>query len=287
MLKSRTFASLKFGSLLLLAAAFDVLCVQEAHGSEADVWELSRRLHASHSIWFSLRSSSASGGILFIVKRTFLTTLINYRFTVVSHGRVAILSLFFPNGAISFMNVHILPNLPIAARRDLFRRMSSTLPELTRHSIFLLGDWNFLAAGESNFNFVQGVEINRDDGSSFHFGSIFPSFTELLQDAPTHKDSATLSRLDRIYTNLPLAGLLDLSLRAGTQWDFSHSRSSVSDHLPVFVHVSRKLHGESRRVLPRWVAEHPDSPSRFSFFSTSAATLLTTLLPRMPMPNFS
>ena len=94
-MRSRTFASLKFGSLLLLSAAFDVLCVQEAHGSEADVWELTRRLHASHSIWFSLRSSSSSGGLLFLVKRSFLVSLINYRFTVVSHGRVAILSLFF------------------------------------------------------------------------------------------------------------------------------------------------------------------------------------------------
>ena len=135
-MRSRTFASAKFGALLALVDAHDVFLVQESHGTIADCWELRRRLHASHSVWFSLRPRANAGGLLFIVKRRFLSLLINFHFVVLSAGRVAFLSLYFPFGAISFVNVHILPTLPIGARRDLFHRISGALPLPSRHSVF-------------------------------------------------------------------------------------------------------------------------------------------------------
>ena len=89
-------AASKFGSLLHLAELYDVVLIQESHGAHPEFWELSRRLHSSHRLWFSLIPNASAGGLVFVIKLRFLALLINFRFKVISPGRAASLSLFFP-----------------------------------------------------------------------------------------------------------------------------------------------------------------------------------------------
>ena len=183
-LRSRVFASKKFAALLALCMCHSLVIVQEAHGGPEAVLELQRRLHLSRLILFSCTSSTAAGGLLFCISRTFLSTCTHYYFDVMIPGRVAILSLFFPSGALVIAGIHLLPALRTLQRAALLRRLSRRLPSPHLATSILAGDWNFLPSGEPLFNYSAGTTHLRDDGTSAAFDNFVPLLRRTLPIFP-------------------------------------------------------------------------------------------------------
>ena len=110
---------------------------------------------------------------------------------------------------------------------------------------------------ETEFSFYQ----NRD-----RFRDVFPDFCELAQEDYTRRGTrdgapSSLSRIDRVYCNLPAAVLNDLHPTGSTTTKVTNRRL-LSDHVPVSISLAPSAAQPPQPSIPLWVAQHPLSPSQ-------------------------
>ena len=216
------------------------------------------------------------------VRRTFLATCCSVEFRVLRRGRAISITVHSTLGSTCFVCLHLPPQLSVDDSQGFLRDIFRALPPRRLAYSFLSGDWNFLASGEPSLDLVIGKPSYRQDGIARYFDSLSDDFTELHQDEPTRMDSSSLSRLDRIYTNLPLGILSQLSILGGVKWSFHPSRGQLSDHVPVFsplLTFPMALLGNSGRLGSRLT--HPLWTTTSSSFLI-AATSTTTPTPPTP-----
>ena len=71
----------------------------------------------------------------------------------------------------------------------------------------------------------------------------------------------TLSRSDRIYTNLPSADLVDCTPTTDVVRE-AHSLQNLSDHVPVRTTLHSELfHGSAQPKIASWISRHAAWPS--------------------------
>ena len=177
---------------------------------------------------------------------------------VVSQGRCLLVDVQAEQFASSVMNVHITPSLPTVEKKSLIRRLLDTSYG-ENQLYFYCGDWNFTASDDDRINLADTSAVGHDialaevfDGHSRHLVELYqPAFTrrQVIRGGLT-----SLSRLDRIYVNLPPAELVDRRPFACTEGYISDPRIP-SDHVPVsatsigpnlFLLIDLPWHGGSR-----------------------------------------
>jgi len=122
-----------------------------------------------------------------------------------------------------------------------------------------------IITGDVNFS----DDIIRFDGirpdtklSDFHkflsslWERLFGDFVEIAHDCPTFMRGAYLSQIDRTWTNVLPAILLDLSPSSSVRWELSDYLGSSSDHVPLRICFGND--GERVASIPKWVPKHPD-----------------------------
>lgn len=136
----------------LLLARSDIVLLQEAHGTLADLTLLPR----SHEYFGSFgdlgaeEASSTWGGVVIAVSRHLLSRAVDRRVVEVKRGHILQLDLSFRAGAMRILCVHIDFAWQSAALRAIFselRRRSDTEDILP----FVGGDFNLLAEGEFRY----------------------------------------------------------------------------------------------------------------------------------------
>ena len=100
----------KLDYLCRLAAAADVVVIQEAHSNQEKATILDARLHESHdTFWYNYDDDSTIRGLGFVVKRSFLQRFDTYFYCGVLPGRAALLSLRGPEGGLDILGLHLDP----------------------------------------------------------------------------------------------------------------------------------------------------------------------------------
>ena len=127
----------------------------------------------------------------------------------------------------------------------------------------ILGDFNIYDPEEGRFNVWNQTFTDGDPRKTAMFHSFFPHVLEVGQPDYTRRDSSalgiirTLSRIDRIVINLPMAEARDFHC-------YSHvfenlvNRTIPSDHAAVRLVIERptpRRHLSKR--IPSWMSKHP------------------------------
>jgi hypothetical protein len=132
---------------------------------------------------------------------------------VLDPGRCLLISVFANYHPVHILNVHVTPSYEMQLKKDLLTLIRGTLAPL-EGTIFMGGGWNFFVAEESRFDPNTATSTATTDvGLARYFDDIFPTFAELHQGDYTRRQLrnghiSTLSRIDRIYTDLSAPILL-------------------------------------------------------------------------------
>jgi hypothetical protein len=154
-------------------------------------------------------AKSAIGGITLSISHSFADHFNSFEEIVLSKGRCLCLRCLGPGVAILIVNLHLDPALGHDAKTKLLRDIKAESLAFPGYTMFL-GDFNFIHSDEARCNIADPTqeESTSNPKLAAWFEECFCDFMELHQGAYTRRDTrgdlfTTLSRLDRLYTNLP------------------------------------------------------------------------------------
>eukprot|EP00971_Amphidinium_carterae_P035482 698656-Amphidinium_carterae.1 len=259
---------------------------------------------AAYTVFASTLTRHA-GGILCVVRSTYIEKLDNVTWEIVLPGRVATLTLVRGAFTRRFVFVHLTPTTTHS-----WQHMCDLALSVMRHDCLsmLIGDVNVCSTlGDSVCSIAGEPKAN--------FGSrtfSWRSATSRLSDLPsglTHINKAKylFSRIDRCLVNLPSDLLASTHAHGVVVGDTEPPLGS--DHWPVRFFVVHDVDAD-HSGLPQWPLHHPDFPNLLEFhravdglraqssFAEGYADLLTivesatrdlqasrTLLPDIPRCN--
>ena len=187
------------------------------------------------------------------------------------------------------VNVHFEPELSLRRLRERLRLITPHWPSYPNAVGIILGDFNICEPEEGRFKFWNQTFT---DGAMFH--SFFPHVLESAQPDYTWRDSTalgiirTLSRIDRIFMNLPMAEAEDFHCYSHVFWEsgkpdhseWSRGGTSCRSRKPT----NRGATGQTHSKLDV-------QASRFLFYSEAASrwppTLCRSILRTCRVQNYS
>ena len=246
----------RFSAYLNMAQRYSITCVQEAHGASGDLSTLRRNL-PHHMHWGSFCSSPNSGGVITSIQPDFARLFDRWEEVVIMEGRCLAVVGYGKHGNFMVINVHVeLENKPA-----LFGKIRKLVPSFDSMVVVLTGDFNFPASDEARYN--PSTTKYKYDGTGIAkvFERMFGDLTELHQDDYTRRQMRddridTLSRIDRIFTNIPASILLDLRPITDVLYSVA-SLQTLSDHVPVRTLLHGRKLGPTQPRIQRWITKHP------------------------------
>ena len=199
-----------YEKLVSLCTRHDIVCIQEARGSEAHLEYFCREVYQAFGVGTFLDSTTSGGCIIFVHPR------LQAHFThaehhIIENGRIHSLTLINERECMQIINIHIEHSHRPVVKQAQLRRIRRAVHPAARASIYILGDFNFLARGEGSYH-RDGRVITSGISTAKEFDRLFPNFAEVDQASFTHRVEGwreerkfveSLSRLDRIYTSIP------------------------------------------------------------------------------------
>ena len=236
----------------------------------------------NHLLCGSLCPSKAAGGVLTIVHPRLrqrygdcwsMRTIRQGRATVVDlvdcrEGSDAIGGRHDP---LSLCCLHVVPAWTVGEKRGFLSSLRSALPCDSGSVFSVAGDFNFPVDGEGRLNVSTGGVPGGSDTVASHFDCVFDDLIEIAQDRPIRRrieggTTTVLSRIDRIYSNLPPGELLARNACAATLGKLA-SQCELSGHVPVVA----RLCGKS--LVSGYHPFVPDCVLGLSFFPGLVVTL--------------
>ena len=130
----------KLQTLEVLLARGQLVAVQECHGSDADMDAL-RTAQRHHEFFTSFHEQGAAkGGICIAVCKKLKSSFSAANFKVIEAGRVAVLHLSGPRGAISFACVRMTPNTKALAANATAAALARAIPPFPKALGIVCGD---------------------------------------------------------------------------------------------------------------------------------------------------
>ena len=124
----------------------------------------------------------------------------------------------------------------------------------------ILGDFNICDPEEGRFNVWSQSFTDGDPGKTAVFHSFFPYVLEIAPSDYTRKDSSavgnirTLSRIDRIFINLPMTEARDFHCSSHVVENLG-KKTIPSDHAAVRIVTQKPTHrGHQSKRIPSWLA---------------------------------
>ena len=161
------------------------------------------------------------------------------------------------------VNVTFEPELTSRRLRERLRLITPHWPSYPNAVGIILGDFNICEPEEGRFNVWNQTFTDGDAGKTAIFHSFFPHVLEIAQHDYTSKDSTTLgvirtlSRIDRIFINLPMAEAQNLHC-------FSHvfenlvNRTIPSKHAAVRLVIHKRTNREQQcKRIPSRMSKQP------------------------------
>ena len=255
-----------------------------------------RHRFMKHHFFGSFLEAGRGGGLVFIIdpdfaKHYFTDTGAPLTLVTKVPGRLA--KVVFPGSdeltRLEVVNIHLEVELAagepgfFGARCGFVRSLGQFLaPRDVAHTL-VGGDWNCTASDEPRLNPVEGSFTHDRSTVAKLTEAVLETFTELHQPHFTRRGTSggiinNLSRIDRIYSNLPTCELLDRKPRVATIGLIT-TMTSPSDHVPISVVIEEPGRGPPPfPTIPPWIVKH-------RFFPIAVAQLWRTArhVPASPM----
>jgi endonuclease/exonuclease/phosphatase family metal-dependent hydrolase len=244
-----------------LTLSADIVCLQETHGNSDDIKILQDEI-PDFLLLGSSHDNPAAGGMLTMINRKLMVHPQAPLHTILDAGRCTSTTIFNGLLPITIINVHIPPIYEAQAKKELLHKIASDIKD-SDSIIFLMGDFNFIASEEYRFDPTTVTNLPADHSLALYFDGLFPKFCELHQGDFTrrqirHNQLATLSRLDRIYTNLSAAHLQELRPHTRITHLLTDPRI-MSDHVPVASHLrAPRMTPPPRPRIKPWITRLPN-----------------------------
>ena len=255
-----------------LAELHDLCILTETRETNARRQYTLDNLPAEYS-YFSSGISARKGGIAVLVKRSFLDNFLSHSWEITSTGRVGCLHLTGKHGTLNIIAVYLDPASVHQQMRDI--KSIRNLLDADAHNI-VCGDWNFVehpADRVCKNSASPAATQDRRVTDEWNRLAQESNLQEFLQPEFTCETSHGWSRIDRIYTNMHKADLLNSRSHCRT---LEHPRN-LSDHSPVSFGY-QKIHKRQGSNIPSWIATHPD-------FEEEVNRTMETLTERFEMEN--
>ena len=204
-------------------------------------------------VFFSSGISARKGGVGIIIKRDFLNNFIVHKWIVASCGRVACLTLDGPYGSLNIIAVYLDP-ASVQEQLGGIKCIQNQL-KIYAHNI-IAGDWNFAdQLADRIAKNTASTTVKQDPRPAAAWQKLATEFNirEFEQPSYTCENSHGWSRIDRIYTDMHKADLMNSISHCRT---IEHPRQ-LSDHCPVSFGF-RKPQLAQRGYVPAWVAADPN-----------------------------
>ena len=179
---------------------------------------------------------------------------------ITCQGRDHIVNIQSGRQSLVIINVHFEPELTLRQLRERLRLIAPHWPLYPNTVGIILGDFNICDPEEGRFN-EPFTDV--DPGKTAIFHSFFPHILEIAQPDYIWRVSTalgiirTLSRIDRIFINLPMAEAQDFQCYSHV-FENLGNRTIPSDHAAVRLVIQKPTHRshQSKRI-PSWMSKHP------------------------------
>ena len=265
-----------------LANQVDILFLVEAHGQDGCQIVLSEQLRCTHKVMYFPGISNAVGGIVVCVRLRIISICGEPTSVVVDEGRVVCLTFTSRNESLGAIGVHIDPHYTFLQKKYLLQKIARQIKLHQDMTWVVCGDFNFEAFGERAFNthFGAFMESASSENLAVAWNEVLGHLVEHHQADFTRAQNGpfgvTLSRLDRIYSNLPSWRLLTTEVRTMTVGRVTDD-GRLSDHIPVLSFVCGRI-DRIMGALPLWTTKDPfykfalnKEIEHYNFETTSAA----------------
>ena len=183
---------------------------------------------------------------------------------------------------LGIISVRSDPHYTLEKKKRIIKQIAVQVHSCRDMSWLICGDFNFEVLGEKAYNTDRCafVESSISEQLGLLWNSALGDLVEHHQPDFTRAQNgpygATLSRIDRIYSNFPAWRLLTSEVRTSTVGHIT-DKDRLSDHLAVlsFMYGSVRKHSQP---LPLWATKHPyyakalsTEMQRFNFHSMSPA----------------
>jgi hypothetical protein len=249
-----------------LLAMHLVVFAQETRGSLGDLATLGH----SHQHFGSFKdvddtlSTSRAGGVVTSVHNQLIGMAHTITEKVFAAGRCLAVLVEGDGFRLLLINIHINPQWTFVQKMFVLKATAGFVATVSPAIVFFGGDFNFIHDDDRRLNVASGLEVEGSDPIARAFESSFPSLVELAQPNYTRGCSllaprsalGILSRIDRIYTNIPPAQLNDITLVADTLGSILDVKRP-SDHLPVVVRLSAPPRRTGPARIPHHIVSNP------------------------------
>ena len=182
---------------------------------------------------------------------------------ITCQGRDHIVNVQSGRKNLVIVNVHFEPELTLRRLRERLRLITPHWPSYPNAVGIILGDFNFCEPEEGRFNVWNQTYTDGDAGKTAMFHSFFPHVLEIAQPDYTGRDSTaleirrTLSRIDRILINLPMAEARDFHCYSHV-FENLWNRTIPSDHAAVRIVIQKPTNrGQQGKRIPSRMSRHP------------------------------
>ena len=158
-----------------------------------------------------LPDNENAGGSGICIHRNLLPEEALLTHLITCHGRDHLVSIRSERHSLVIVNVHFEPELTLRQLRGRLRLINPHWPSYPNAVGIILGDFDICDPEEGRFNVWNQTFTDGEPGKTAVFHSFFPHVLEVAQYDYTRRDSTalgdirTLSRIDRIFINLPMA----------------------------------------------------------------------------------
>jgi hypothetical protein len=250
-----------------------VVYAQETRGAAGDL----ASLPLSHRHFGSFRDvdgdfcTSRAGGVVTSIHDSIINRTTYIYEQIIAAGRCLALFLSGPLFAFIFINIHMNPQWNLRQKKHVLASAAKFIAKFPAAILFMGGDWNFIHGDDRRMNLQSGIEAEGNDPISHAFEEAFPHLTELSQPNFTRSSNIhaiasptnTLSRIDRLYTNLPAADLFDIVVLVDTVGSILDAHRP-SDHLPVVARLAAPSRRSGPARIPQHIVTHPLFASHLS-----------------------
>ena len=242
-----------------LLVSNNILCLQEVH--EKDEFLQALHVLAPRFLFFGtfIPGNENTGGSAICIHKDLLPDEATVTHIVTCLGRVHIVSIQSERTKLVIVNVHFEPERTVRRLRERLRLIVPHWPSYPNAVGLILGDFNIC----DPFNVVNQSFTDGDTGKTAALHCNFPNILEIVQPDHTRRDSSvggiirTLSRIDRIFVNMPMAEVRDFHCYSNV-FEQLGNRTIPSDHTAVRL-VIQKPDNQGRQIkrIPAWMPRHP------------------------------
>ena len=237
----------------------NILCLQEVHWKDEFLKALQVLAPGLQFFGTFIPGNEIAGGSAICIHKDLLPDEVTVTHTATCQGRDHIVSIRSERTNLVIVNVHFEAELTVVR---LCERLRLIVPHWTSYPNavgLVLGDFNICDPEEGRFNVVNQTFTDGDTGKTAALHSYFPNILEIAQPDYTGRDFSvgdiihTLSRIDRIFINMPMAEVRDFHCYSH-DFEKLSNRTIPSDHTAVrCVIQTPDNQGRQIKRIPGWM----------------------------------